>query len=154
MNRWVVATFAAGTAAAVLEIVPALPIQQSFGVTPVEVFQSIASGIEGRAAFEGGMGSAVFGAVLHWVISLAFAAVWVAAVRRSATLSRHFALWGIAYGLVAYVVMNWIVLPLSAVPFHPTHDPARLAMSISFHLFLFGLPIAAVTHWVLGRLRG
>jgi uncharacterized membrane protein YagU involved in acid resistance len=154
MNRWLVATLAAGTVAAIVEIVPALPIQQSFGVTPIEVFQSIASGIEGRSAFEGGMGSAVFGAILHWVISLAFAGAWVAAALRSVTLSRHFALWGIVYGLVAYVVMNWIVLPLSAVPFQTTHVPWRMAMSISFHLFLFGLPIAAVAHGVLRRLRG
>jgi len=154
MNRWLMATLAAGTVAAIVEIVPALPIQQSFGVTPIQVFQSIASGIEGRAAFDGGMGSAVFGALLHWAMSLAFAGVWVAAVLRSATLSRHYALWGIVYGLAAYVVMNWIVLPLSAAPFQTTHVPWRMAMSISFHLFLFGLPIAAVTHWVLGRLRG
>ncbi|HEY4146911.1 hypothetical protein [Pinirhizobacter sp.] len=154
MNRWLLATLAAGTVAAIVEIVPALPIQQSFGVTPIEVFQSIASGIEGRAAFDGGMRSAVFGMILHWVISLAFAAAWVAVVSRSATLSRHFALWGIVYGLVAYVVMNWIVLPLSAAPFGTTHVPWRMAMSISFHLFLFGLPIAAVAHWMLGRLRG
>ncbi|HMH68674.1 MAG TPA: hypothetical protein VK519_12235 [Pinirhizobacter sp.] len=154
MNRWLMATLAAGTVAAIVEIVPALPIQQSFGVTPIQVFQSIASGIEGRPAFEGGMGSAVFGAVLHWAISLVFAGVWVAAAQRSATLSRHFVPWGIVYGLVAYVVMNWIVLPLSAAPFQTTHVPWRMAMSISFHLFLFGLPIAAVAHWVLGRLRG
>ena len=100
------------------------------------------------------MGSAVFGAVLHWAISLVFAGVWVAAAQRSATLSRHFVPWGIVYGLVAYVVMNWIVLPLSAAPFQTTHVPWRMAMSISFHLFLFGLPIAFVAHWVLGRLRG
>ncbi|WP_250626324.1 hypothetical protein [Pinirhizobacter soli] len=154
MNRWLLATLAAGTVAAIVEIVPALPIQQSFGVTPMQVFQSIASGIEGRPAFEGGMGSAVFGAALHWVISLVFAGVWVAAVQRSATLSRHFALWGIVYGLLVYVVMNWMVLPLSAAPFQTTHVPWRMAMSISFHLFLFGLPLAVVAHWVLGRLRG
>ena len=48
---------------------------------------------------------------------------------------------GAAYGLLLYVLMNYIVLPLSAAGPGST-DPLWIGLSIAVHAFLIGMPIA------------
>ena len=48
---------------------------------------------------------------------------------------------GIAYGLLLYVVMNFIVVPLSAAG-AGSRDPTWIALTVAVHAFLIGLPIA------------
>src|SRR5690348_4197473 len=40
------------------------------GVTPVGIFQSIASGLLGRSAYQGGFATALLGVLLHYFIAL------------------------------------------------------------------------------------
>jgi hypothetical protein len=50
---------------------------------------------------------------------------------------------GLAYGLIAYVIMTFGVVPLSRADFGSWAPPlVNLAASLFIHLFLFGLPIA------------
>jgi hypothetical protein len=131
-----------GVLAAALEILPALIVHGYLGVSPVRVFQAIASGLSGNAAYRGGISSALLGGAIHLGISIAFAAAFVLVSRRFTLLARRWVLSGIAYGAVAYAVMNWIVVPLSAAAFKPQDSWVLLTMSIATHLFFFGLPIA------------
>ena len=49
------------------------------GISPDRVFQYIASGILGRAAFEGGAATIAFGLLLHFIVALGAASVFVLA---------------------------------------------------------------------------
>jgi hypothetical protein len=137
----------AGLVAAAVEMVPVLPIQNALGASPVLVFQSIASGWQGRAAFAGGMTSVCFGVAIHVFVSLVAAALFVLASRRLGILIRHYILAGIAFGFACWAVMTYLVIPLSAIGSQPAPALRLVAASIAVHLFFFGLPIAAVTRF-------
>ena len=59
-----------GVCAGVLDFIGACVSNYSRGVTPLRIAQSIASGLLGRAAFEGGYKTAALGVVLHFIIAL------------------------------------------------------------------------------------
>ncbi|GAB3787558.1 hypothetical protein GCM10028797_20480 [Dyella agri] len=145
------ATLVAGTVAATTEMLVVLPMQVALGATPAQVFQSITSGLTGKAAYFGGLPSALGGAALHLLISLAAAAAYVLAAQRLPLLLRRYVVCGLLYGLVAYVVMNGVVLPLSAIAFKPVTNLPMVALDMVIHMLTFGLPIAICAHRMLRR---
>ena len=57
---------------------------------------------------------------------------------------------GIAYGLVTYVVMNWIVVPLRFdAPLPP--KPISIATQLFAHIVLVGIPFALIAARTLKR---
>lgn len=137
--RWV----ALGTlAVAVLDILGAFLFFGLRGVSPVRILQSIAAGVQGRGAYQGGTGSAVLGLSLHFFISLVVVLVFFVVARAVPVLLRRPFLSGPLYGLAVYWVMNNVVLPLSATP--PTVGPsgAILVYGLLIHAFGVGLPAA------------
>lgn len=106
-----------GLAAGVLDIVYAFLVYGplSYGLSPADVLHSVAAGwIGGEAASAGGWNTALLGLGTHFMIAALMAAAYVLAASRSRALTEHAILWGIVYGLLLYVVMNYIVVPLSA----------------------------------------
>jgi len=115
------------------------------GVPPERIFQSVASGLLGKAAFAGGAGTAALGLVLHFSIMAVMVAAYVLAALRLPILTRRPVLMGLGYGLATYAVMNYVVLPLSnAGPRGPFVLP-HFVNGLLAHLVLVGLPIALVT---------
>jgi hypothetical protein len=141
----------AGLSAAVIEMVFVLPIRYWLGATPAAVFQSIASGALGRRAFEAGTYSVLLGIGAHTLISLVSAALFTIAALRWNWLRRHAVLSGSAYGILAFLVMSFIVLPLSAIGLSLPRSPALFATSLSIHMFAFGVPIAVVSARLIER---
>jgi hypothetical protein len=90
------------------------------GVSPMRLWQGIAAGALGRAAFHGGIGSALLGAGFQWLIGAAFVLAYALAALCWPRLQRSINAHGVGYGLLLYAVMNGIVVPLSAAP-HPLH---------------------------------
>jgi hypothetical protein len=111
------------------------------GVPPVRIFQSIASGWLGKAAFEGGAGSAALGVASHYFILLVAAAVYYAASRKLVFLVQRAVLWGVIYGGTIYLFMHTVVLPLSAAPAFKS-SLFSMASDLCSHMFLVGLVIA------------
>lgn len=110
-------------------------------VAPLRILQSVAAGLLGRASFELGARSALLGALLHVGIACCMAAVYWFASRRSPWMRRAWPAAGLAYGVVLYAAMNFVVLPLSrAAPVPFSWD--WFAASIFAHLVLVGLPLA------------
>jgi uncharacterized membrane protein YagU involved in acid resistance len=151
LNRVLHAALAAGLAAAVIEMLFVLPIQAMLGASPMVVFQSIASGALGQAAFSGGLATAALGAGVHLLISLVAGGIYVVAADRWPWLLRRPFSGGILFGLAVYVVMNFGVIPLSRIGFNLPKSPELLALSLSIHLFAFGLPIGLVARAMLTR---
>jgi hypothetical protein len=110
----------------------------SNGVAPTRILQSVARGVLGRAAFDGGAPAAVLGGVLHYVIALSMAIVYYLVSRTYVLLIRRPIACGLGYGILLYAIMNLVVLPLSAVGM-PRFSPAPwVALSIVMHL-VFGV---------------
>jgi hypothetical protein len=111
------------------------------GVSPLRVLQSIASGLLGRAAFRGGLATAAMGTALHFFIAFAIVAGFFAASRRMPRLLRRPVVSGLGYGLLAYLVMSLVVVPLSAAPVGP-RTTAVVLNGILIHMLGVGLPAA------------
>jgi hypothetical protein len=108
---------------------------------PTRIFQSVAAGLLGKASFEGGAATAALGLSLHFFIACTMALTYYFVSRRWTVLVRHPVPLGIAYGLLLYVVMNFVVVPLSAAS-AGSRDPTWIALTVAVHAFLIGLPIA------------
>ena len=107
------------------------------------LLQGIASGVLGAAAFTGGTATAVLGLVLHYLIALIWTLVLFVALTVVTALRRHLVLTGVAYGVIVWLAMNLIVLPLSNVRRAPIRlGPAIVAAVIL--VFCIGLPISLV----------
>jgi hypothetical protein len=107
-----------GLVAGTLDITDNLVFNQLRGITPEMVFQYIASGLIGMKAFQIGLASVALGVATHYAIALTWTAVFYAASRKFAILIRRPVLSGLFYGGAVYLLMNFVVLPLTRVP-HP-----------------------------------
>ncbi|KQY26503.1 hypothetical protein ASD38_19890 [Caulobacter sp. Root487D2Y] len=130
-----------GLTAALLDITYAFVFFGLRGANPVRILQTIASGVLGKAAYQGGAGAAVLGAVLHAGIAVVMAAVYVSASRVLPALNRRPWLWGPLYGIGCYLVMNYVVLLLRFGP-RPAPHLEVLVGGVAIHMFGVGLPIA------------
>ena len=128
-----------GLLAGVLDIVAAFVVYGFRGATPIRILQSIASGLLGAEAFEGGLATAALGGLLQFVIACGWAVVYYVASRKLVVLSHRPVLSGMAYGAAVYLMMNLVVLPLSSFPKRPF---AFDVVILIVHMFCVGLPIA------------
>ncbi len=141
-----------GLLAGTLDITDNLIFNQLRRITPKMVFQYIASGLIGIKAFRGGPASVALGVAVHYAIALFWTGVFYAASRKLAILSQRPVLSGLIYGGGVYLFMNFIVLPLSAVPH--ARSAITLASRINgvLALLLFiGLPISLLVRRDLTR---
>jgi len=131
-----------GLIAATCDITYAVGYSAWRGVPPMRLLQSVASGLLGKPAFEGGVPTAALGLALHYAICIVAAAVFWQAARRIAWLTRQAVPAGLLFGLAVYGFMNFIVLPLSAFPFTPHPAALTVVTGVLVHMFGVGLPIA------------
>ncbi|MGC2499673.1 MAG: hypothetical protein WA374_18155, partial [Acidobacteriaceae bacterium] len=101
----------------------------------------IASSLLGPRSFSDGLASAVLGLVLHFAVALVVAAIYILASRRVAVLRTQWVLFGLMYGVAVWVVMNLVVLPLTAV-LHGPITTAAVVNGVMGHALFVGLPSA------------
>ncbi|MEL1263178.1 hypothetical protein [Pseudoxanthomonas putridarboris] len=133
-----------GLIAGALDMVWVCTLWGTLGVTPKRIFQAVASGWLGNdAAVAGGWATALLGAVSHFAITIAMAYAYYLAARRLPTLARRPVLYGALYGIVLYVVMIHVVVPLSAAPSNQSAPWGWvLWANIAAHMLLVGVPCA------------
>jgi len=136
------AVLVGGSIAGALDILFAISFAGYRGVPPADLLQTVASGLLGNAAFSGGIPIAALGLFLHLLMSYLWAAIFVVAARRLPRLVRQPVLSGILFGVVVFLIMRLVVLPLSAFPYPVTFKPLATILDLLSHTFLFGVPIA------------
>jgi hypothetical protein len=126
----------------------------------MQIFQSIARGLLGPAAMDGGWGSAALGIALEFLLTSIMAGIYMIAATRITDLRQFWWLLGPCYGIVVMVVMYTVVLPLSAahgsgaLPDGPRGPDGRiidhqmLYGTILVHVFIIGLVIAACARYL------
>ena len=113
------------------------------GVTPTRILQGIASGVLGRAAFGMGQRSALLGLFFHFFIAFSATTVFLLASHKL-PVARHPFLYGTLFGVALYLVMNYIVLPLSQIGLRPIPPLIPLINGVAALIFCIGIPLALI----------
>ncbi len=142
-----------GSIAAALDITYAISFAAYGGMPPVRLLQVVASGWLGKDAFEGGVPVAMLGLLSHFLICYAIAAIFYFAAQRFTFLTQRPIVSGVVFGTCVFLVMNFVVLPLSAFPYPFRLRPLANATDLLSHMFFVGVPIALATRAAL-RSRG
>jgi hypothetical protein len=138
--RWPMLLLAA-IVVGVLDMALAMTYWGLHGVSPVRVLQSVASGLLGPAASAGGSATALLGLLLHLSIAGLMVLAYDLAALRLRWLVRRPMLAGPLYGIALYLVMTWVVVPLSAAA-QATASMSWAVASVLSHVLLVGLPCA------------
>ena len=139
------ATGVAGT----LDLGYALVTSGFRGVPALVLLQSVASGLIGKSSFQGGIKTAILGAALHYTIMASFVIAYYLLSRRFPLLHQRPLSCGPLWGLGVFAVMNYLVVPLSAIGHLIHRSPASLAGELFSHIVFVGLTIA----WFVSRTR-
>lgn len=108
----------------------------SHDVPPMRILQSIAAGWYGEASFAGGVQTAGVGALSHFAIIFLFIAAYRQMAKHIAGLRHRPGAMGVAYGLFLYLLMNFVVLPLSAAGMASFRNVAWVVASIAVHALI------------------
>ena len=111
------------------------------GAVPGRILQSIAAGVYGRNAARMGIHSMGAGFLLHYFIAFLIVSIFYGLSRLVPFMRNQWLVSGIVYGIAAYFVMNYVVLPLSAAGRGPFVLPV-FVNGILIHAFGVGLPAA------------
>lgn len=113
-------------------------------VPPSRILQVIAGWVLGReAALSGGWATVLLGAALHYYLMTAMAAGYTLASRRVPALLQQPLRHGALYGVLLYVLMFEVLLPLFSAS-HPVKPPRldwQVACVIAY-IVLVGIPCA------------
>ncbi|HEX4020350.1 MAG TPA: hypothetical protein VHX63_04325 [Acidobacteriaceae bacterium] len=129
----------------------ALDLTSAFIIYGWSVPRAIASGLLGKSAFHGGLGPWILGVFLQFFIALSAAALYCISSRWLNFLKDHFLVCGVFYGIAVFLVMNLIVVPLSAAPFKSTtFHLSGLIQGLLVHMAIIGLPIS-ISLWKFSK---
>jgi len=138
MRLIVVATAICGT----LDIGYAIAMSLVRGGTALAVLHSVASGPFGNDIDRLGWAGGLLGLIVHFSIMAVMVSVFCMAVARWPRLNASPLLSGIAYGVISYIVMYWIVLVLRWPERFPQTDPVKVYRALLPHLACVGIPLA------------
>lgn len=141
-----IATLVAGT----LDILSAFLFAGLSGIGPLQVLRFVASGPFGGAVGQG-HGWAVVGLLVHFGIMALMAGAYMGLAQRVSALLRHPVPAGLAYGLLLWLLMHWVVLPLRWPNAPLPHTLYEIANALFSHCLLVGLPIALIAARTFGR---
>jgi hypothetical protein len=146
LRPFLLATLACGTLDSLLAVF--LSLQR--GNDPAGMLRFVASG-PFPAATEWGTEGAVLGLAVHFTLmALMVGAFLVLVSQRPAVLDRPL-LAGIAFGLITYVIMNLVVIPLRWPTAFPP-KPIGIVTQVLAHLFLVALPTVLIARAMLAKL--
>lgn len=147
MNSKIGTVFLSGLIAGTLDILAAIVIYALIlqKTTPLKILQSIASGVFKKEAYTGGPEMAWYGLGFHFLIALLFAWFYFILYPHLPLLKKSTLVAGILYGILVWIVMNLVVLPIvfPVLPAKSLDFPTLLSVLIL--IFCIGLPIACIT---------
>jgi len=133
-----IATAISGT----LDISFAMILTVAFGREIPNMLRFVASG-PFPSAVNMGTGGAILGLIVHFALMAIMATCLTLLVRWKPERLDTPLLTGIAYGVITYFIMNWVVVPLR---FHTPLPPKTLSIVTQAfaHIVLVGIPMAYV----------
>ena len=116
-----------------------------YEVRPSRLFQFMASGVFGKDALTGGLLMALWGLILHFVLSFAWTSLYFITYPMFRLFAKHKLLAGAIYGVIIWTIMNMVIIPLSRIaegPLTITQDVIGILITI----ISVGLPVATLAH--------
>lgn len=141
-NIILIASLLAGTCDA---IAASISYIIKYNKNPVNVFVYVASGVFGKDAFSSDTSIAWWGLLFHYLIAMSFTITFYFIYPYLSKLTKNKVLLAILYGLIVWLIMNFIVVPNSNVP--KSTAPFDFAGAIRGLLILMvaiGLPLSFV----------
>jgi hypothetical protein len=136
------AVLVGGIVAGILDIGAAAAINRK---GPLAILRGIASGLLGPKALNGGTLASAWGFLLQLAMSIVIAVIYGLASLWLPILARMWIESGLAYGVGVFVVMTYVVVPLSAAPSRPLPRVSKIAKDL-LAMLGFGLIIAYSVH--------
>lgn len=136
--RWLLfAGFVTGSIDALLAIVT------NGKIPPEIIFKYIASGVFGKLAFTPGGEMVIYGLLFHYWIAFAWTVPFFILYKQLIHLLKFRIVLIVGTGLVIWIIMNMVVVPLSQATPPPMHLIGALK-NIAILIFAFGLPITII----------
>ncbi len=142
----------AGLIAGTLDITAAcIDVGINFDKDPVWLLQNVASSLLGPRSYELGLATAALGLLMHFTVAFSWTTIFYLLSRRFPLLVRHPVVSALVYGILVFLVMYRVVIPLTiqlkslylTTAFN--HNWPKLRWSQLFvHFICIGLPIALV----------
>jgi hypothetical protein len=111
------------------------------GTTPDRVLQYIASGVFGKSAYAGGSFMMAWGLFFHYIIAAACVACFFWAYPKWSFLWKNIWVNAVLIGIVAWLVTNQIVVPLSQIK-QPPFQLVNALIAAGILIVCIGLPTA------------
>jgi len=142
----VITGFIAGTLDAVAAVIN---YYIKTGKNPIKIFNYIASAVFGQEkAYEDGTSMVFAGVLFHYLIAFLFTIVFFVIYPKLKLLSKNLLLSGLCYGIIIWLVMNKLILPLTNIAKPATPPVFNLGMTltqIGILMLFVGLPISILT---------
>ena len=145
LRPFLLATLICGT----LDILLAVFLTLQRGKDPTDMLRFAASG-PFPPATEWGTGGAILGLAVHFTLMAIMVGSFLVLVSQRPTLLDKPLLAGIAFGLITYVIMNLIVVPLRWPAAFPP-KPLSIATQLFAHLVLVALPPVLIARAMLAK---
>jgi uncharacterized membrane protein YagU involved in acid resistance len=113
-------------------------------VPPMRLLQNIATSLFGKSAFTGGTPTALLGLLIHYLIATVWVVLFVLSAQRIHFLFRQPILAGALYGLIVYVIMNFIAVPLTRIGPRPSPTGIVLVNAVLALVFFIGIAVALI----------
>jgi len=140
--KYLIAILVGGIAAGALDILSAFATYVPHGATVGGILRFVASGLLGSAALKGHALEAAAGLAVHFSLTTAMAAVYVGAATRLPVLLQRPWLFGVVYGVLAYLAMTYVIVPHSAVASWKPATGWAIVGGLLAHCMYVGVPIA------------
>jgi uncharacterized membrane protein YagU involved in acid resistance len=113
---------------------------------PTIVLRYIASAVFGRTkAYADGANMLLMGAIFHYLIAYFFTIIFFILYLNFNLMSKNRLLTGIAYGIMIWVIMNLVVVPVALKVYVKWNQQTWINLLIL--ICMIGIPLAFIAHW-------
>ncbi|MBV4356460.1 hypothetical protein [Pinibacter aurantiacus] len=113
------------------------------GKDPVLIFQYIASAVFGKEAYSGGSLMPILGLIFHFIIAYIFTIIFFIIYPKMKLYRYNAFLIGIAYGILIWIAMNVIVVPLSKIGKF-SFKLSGVLLQASILIVMIGIPLSLI----------
>jgi hypothetical protein len=111
----------------------------------IRLFKYIATGVYGKEALNGGTAYALQGILFHYCIAMIWTIVFFLIYPKISLLAKNRILTGILYGLVVWLVMNCVVVPLSNTSKNP-FNLSRAMIAAGILIVAIAIPLSYMVY--------
>ena len=122
------------------------------GVTPPTLLKFISMAAFGKQAMEGGAEMAITGLLFHYLIAYSWTTLFFLLYRKVNLEAINKVITGLLYGVIIWVVMNLLVLPLTHLP-QTGIKLTQAIIGMAILMVAVGLPVSLFAHQYYQKLK-